>query len=145
MRIIGEWLLCDDGVTRPTIRAYVRTPLGRAHADDFLIDSGSDRTVFSASLWRRLGAIGREPSDVALQGVGGEASSVLVEALLEFERGDGQPITIRGEFSAFTDAVSSELSIVGRDVLDNFDLILSRRRGEVLLLAPNHRYQVTRL
>jgi hypothetical protein len=29
-------------------------------------------------------------------------------------------------------------------VLDNFDLILSRRRNEVLLLAPNHEYHVMR-
>jgi hypothetical protein len=28
-------------------------------------------------------------------------------------------------------------------VLDNFDVILSRRRDEVLLLAGNHRYQVS--
>jgi hypothetical protein len=29
-------------------------------------------------------------------------------------------------------------------VLDHFDVILSRRRNEVLLLAPNHDYQVSR-
>jgi hypothetical protein len=40
---------------------------------------------------------------------------------------------------------STDRSILGRDVLDNFDLILSRRREEVLLLALNHRYQVTPL
>jgi hypothetical protein len=34
--------------------------------------------------------------------------------------------------------------ILGRDVLDNFDVILSRRRNEVLLLAPNHHYEVAR-
>jgi hypothetical protein len=36
------------------------------------------------------------------------------------------------------------VSILGRDVLDNFDVIVSRRRDEVLLLAPNHRYEVSR-
>ena len=36
----------------------------------------------------------------------------------------------------------TDLSILGRDVLNHFDLILSRRRNEVLLLAPNHHYRV---
>jgi hypothetical protein len=34
------------------------------------------------------------------------------------------------------------MSILGRDVLDHFDLIESRRRNEVLLLAQNHQYRV---
>jgi hypothetical protein len=37
------------------------------------------------------------------------------------------------------------LSVLGRDVLDNFDVIFSRRRDEVLLLAPNHSYTVSRV
>lgn len=35
-----------------------------------------------------------------------------------------------------------DLSILGRDVLNNFDVIISRPRNEVLLLAPRHTYQV---
>jgi hypothetical protein len=34
------------------------------------------------------------------------------------------------------------MSVLGRDVLVQFDVILSRRRNEVLLLAPNHQYRV---
>ena len=34
------------------------------------------------------------------------------------------------------------MSVLGRDVLNNFDVILSWRRKEVLLLAPNHQYHV---
>jgi hypothetical protein len=30
------------------------------------------------------------------------------------------------------------MSIIGRDVLDHFDVIVSRRRREVLLLTTNH-------
>ena len=37
---------------------------------------------------------------------------------------------------------ATDLSILGRDVLNHFDVILSRRNNEVLLLAPNHRYRV---
>jgi hypothetical protein len=63
--------------------------------------------------------------------------------LLELTRDDGVPATIRGEFAAFIDPRASDLSILGRDVLDNFDVIISRRRDEVLLLAPNHHYHVS--
>ena len=52
------------------------------------------------------------------------------------------PAHIRGEFAAFTDPTVTDLSILGRDVLNHFDVILSRRRNEVLLFAPNHQYRV---
>ncbi len=39
------------------------------------------------------------------------------------------------------DDAAADMSILGRDVLDHFDLLLSRRRNEVLLLATNHRYR----
>jgi len=45
-------------------------------------------------------------------------------------------------FGAFTSESALDLSILGRDVLANFDLILGRRRNEVLLLAPPHQYFV---
>ena len=49
---------------------------------------------------------------------------------------------MRGEFAAFIDSSASNLSILGRDILNIFDVILSRRRSEVLLLASNHQYRV---
>lgn len=143
MRILGEWLECDDGVIRPVVRARVPSAGGRLQTDRFLVDSGSDRTVFSADLLYRLQVSGdHPPAGSALAGVGGDAVFVLVSTALEFIRDDGRPITVRGEFAAFTDPEATDLSILGRDVLDNFDVIISRRRGEVLLLAPNHQYQV---
>jgi hypothetical protein len=50
---------------------------------------------------------------------------------------------VRGEFAAFTDPTATDLSILGRDVLENFDVITSRRSSAVLLLAGNHRYLIT--
>ncbi len=49
---------------------------------------------------------------------------------------------MRGEFAAFTDPSAADLSILGRDVLNWFDLILSYPRKEVLLLAGDHHYRV---
>ena len=67
---------------------------------------------------------------------------MLVDTVLEFAIQDGPPARVRGQFAAFTEPTATDLSILGRDVLNHFDLILSRRNNEVLLLAPNHRYRV---
>lgn len=55
MRIDGEWLLFDDGVTRPVIRGLVLTGDGSWLAAEFLVDTGADRTVFSAATLSKLG------------------------------------------------------------------------------------------
>ncbi|MGL4552061.1 MAG: hypothetical protein ACRC33_12850 [Gemmataceae bacterium] len=52
------------------------------------------------------------------------------------------PIQVTAEFAAFAQPNALETSILGRDVLNNFDVIVSRPRGEVLLLAPRHGYRV---
>ena len=72
MRIVGEWLLCDDGVTRPVVRAEVQAADGSLQADVFLIDS-----------WRRPHRVRCRPAGetgfpmnlasegMILQGIGG--------------------------------------------------------------------------
>lgn len=146
MRVVGRWLQCDDDVIRPTVRAVVQDREARPYPDDFLIDSGSDRTVLSADLLRQLGVPGGQPShNDALLGIGGGTSFVLLNTQIEFVTDDGRSALVRGEFAAFTDSHALELSILGRDVLDNFDVIISRRRDEVLLLAPNQTYHVSQV
>jgi hypothetical protein len=58
MRINGEWLLFEDGVVRPVIRGEILGGNGLWIAAEFLVDSGADRTVFSASV---LGALRLQP------------------------------------------------------------------------------------
>jgi hypothetical protein len=89
--------------------------------------------------WLRLTAVASEPG-LTLVGIGGSRDYISVIAALEFLRDDGQTARVRGSYSVFTDPVATEMSILGRDVLDNFDVILSRQRDEVLLLSQNHRY-----
>ena len=76
MRIDGEWLLCDDGVRRSIIRGEILTGSGSWEPTEFLIDTGADRTVFSASLLAvlHLQAI---VSQHRLGGVGGLADAVI--------------------------------------------------------------------
>lgn len=143
MRIAGEWRVCDDGVTRPALRAKVQAADGAYHVDVFLVDSCADRTVFSENLLSRLGfPMTPAPESMILQGISGTCGFVVVETVVELTRDDAGPIHMRGEFAAFTDPTATDLSILGRDVLNHFDVILSRRRNEVLLLAPTHEYRV---
>jgi hypothetical protein len=145
MLIAGEWFVSDDGVARPVLDIVVRIGDSRRQGDRFLVDSGADRTVFSRTLLARLQTSGSSPPEGhGLVSAAGAARFVLVEAVLELSAVHGQPASVRGEFAAFTDEATLEMSILGRDVLDNFDVILSRRRNEVLLLAGNHLYQVAR-
>jgi Aspartyl protease len=143
MLIAGEWQVSDDGVTRPMVRVHVLGGDGRPITDDFLIDSGADRTVFSATLMARLQLpVTSAPPGLTLSGIGGESAFVIVTTVLEFLREDGGPVRVRGEFTGFTDPTATDLSILGRDVLDHFDVLISRRHNEILLLAPRHRYRI---
>jgi hypothetical protein len=77
-----------------------------------------------------------------LAGIGGTGESVLVTSLIEFTRDDGQTVRVRGEYEAFTARQVVDLSILGRDVLNNFDVIVSRPRDEILLLHGRRQYRV---
>jgi hypothetical protein len=144
MRIVGEWRTGQDEVKRPILWAKVRAADGTLQAGAFLIDCGADRTVFSAYLLAELHLPPiPTPDDVTVQGVGGGCGFVVVDTIMELTRDDGQPAKIKGQFAAFTDPTSSEVSILGRDILDHFDLILGREYGEILLLSPPYRFQVT--
>jgi hypothetical protein len=143
MVIVGEWRVCDDGVARPAVQARVGGTTGTQLAEYLLVDSCADRSVLSADLPNRLGvSSSAPPADLIFQGIGGSSEFVLVDIVLEFACQDGAPARVRGQFAAFTDRTATDLSILGRDVLNHFDVILSRRNNEVLLLAPNHRYRV---
>jgi len=142
MRIVGDWFLLEDGESRPMLRAKVATGRGGTLAEQFLVDTGADRTVFSAALLEQLALpVESAPPDERMLGIGGGAPHVVVEIAIELTRDDGGPAVVRGKFAAFTDPRTTDLSVMGRDVLDNFDVIVSRPRSEVLLLASLQRYQ----
>ena len=54
MQINGEWLLCDDGIVRPVIRGHILDGHGAWIHAPFLVDTGADRTVFSAPVLAAL-------------------------------------------------------------------------------------------
>lgn len=143
MQIPGEWSRSDDGVYRPIVRGRVSALGGRLVADEFLVDVGADRSVFSAALLAKLDLPVRQPSEgVGMFGAGGQSEFVLVNTLIELETTGGPPARIRGEFAAFAGSEDLGFSLLGRDVLNLFDVIISRRNNEIALLAPNHQYRI---
>jgi gag-polyprotein putative aspartyl protease len=143
MQILGTWLPCADGIARPVVRVAVEGIAGLSHHDDFLIDTGADATVLSAALLLRLQLPPQPPSaGLALQGISGNSPFVAVSTVLVFTRDDGGIARVQGQFAAFTDPAASDLSILGRDVLNHFHLIVSRPLHEIRLLVGNHRYVV---
>jgi hypothetical protein len=145
MEIAGEWYRGDDGTTRPFILVNVLGENNVLASDRFLIDTGADRSVLSEALLDELKLPVREPpTEERLVGVGGPNRFVLVNTVLIFTTNDGGTARFRGEFAAFLDSSAIDSCVLGRDVLDHLDLILSRRRNEVRLLGTNHTYQVLR-
>lgn len=121
----------------------MRLPDGQWLEVSFLLDAGADRTVFNAdffSLLRPLRTTGSE--DVLLSGVGGKTNSITIESAIAFARDDGELITVRGSFGVFVEDESADLSVLGRDVSNNFSVIYDYPNEIIALLAPPHSYEI---
>lgn len=145
MRIDGEWRLFSDGVRRPIVTGEMLDANGERISVRFLVDRGADCTALNAATLEKLRLPQRpSPSDIRIRGITGDCDFVTIQSTIDFKRDDGGAVSVRGEFLGLTDMGASDLCGLGRDVTGNFDLILSRRRNDVLLLAPTHYYQVLR-
>jgi Aspartyl protease len=140
MEIRGLWAAFTGGPVRPMIGVRAFRADGTLVADLFLIDSGADRTIFSADFFQKLGQPAVPSARPPLTGFGGGIPTVDVATTLQFQSPTNQPFVLPGTFAATTDPAALDFGVLGRDVLDSFDVILSRRRNEVLLLAGNHFY-----
>jgi hypothetical protein len=107
----------------------------------FLLDSGADRTVFSADILHKLGIQPNEASQ-DLQGVGGRAASVVLATSIRMIRETGDPVIFTGEFAAFTDPKALDMSVLGRDLTNLFAVIVVRPQDIVCLLGAKHRYSI---
>lgn len=143
MQFAGEWLLHADGVPRPMIRAEVIGADGNRYPALFLIDTGADQSVFSADFFQLLGfPVVAMPPGSTFSGIGGASDFTEADTILELTATDGSKLPIHGKYAAFTDPAAATFSILGRDILDLFDLIVSRQRDEIWLLRQEHYYQI---
>lgn len=110
----------------------------------FLLAAGADRTVFDARFLAVLSPLALPAAQApALGGVGGPVRCLFVQTRIAFVRNDGKQVIVAGPFGGFTDPASSDVSVLGRDVTNNFDVIYSFLQHQVTLLAPPHGYQIT--
>ena len=143
MRIDGRWHLFKDGVLRPVVDGAVQTPSGTWQPVMFLLDAGANRTVFDSrflSLLLSVALPGDETPELA--GVGGKVDCIFIQTRLAFVGVDGKRATVKGPFGVFGDPDSSDVSILGRDVTNNLDVIYSYPRRLVTLLSAPHDFQI---
>jgi hypothetical protein len=141
MLISGLWHLCDDGMIRPVIRGEILAGDGSLVKAPFLVDSGADRTVFSADVMK---ALLLQPIDTPdrLSGVGGMADSVVVETQIRLTHDDAGKAVFKGRFAGFTEPEALDMSVLGRDILNLFALIVDRQRDIVYLLGQERSYTI---
>ncbi len=145
MRVNGQWLMCEDGVVRPAVFGLVRSADQQMVEVTFLLDAGADRTVFSADFLALLQPLESSTTEqIHLSGVGGMVGSITVGTVIGFIRDDGRVATVRGQFGVFTEGESAELSVLGRDVTNNFGVIYDYPNRAVALLALPHYYEIKR-
>jgi hypothetical protein len=145
MHVNGEWLVCEDGVIRPIVLGLVKAASGQMIEVTFLLDAGADRTVFSTGFLRSLVPLqGSKPDQIQLAGVGGRVGSITVDTVIAFTRENGRTVTVRGPFAVFTEGESAELSVLGRDVTNNFSVIYDYPNRAAALLARPHYYEIKR-
>jgi hypothetical protein len=120
MRIDGKWLWCDGGVMRPTIRGEVWARGGYWEWIGFLVDTGADRTVFSAATLAKLGLRPVVAQD-GISGLGGRADAVAVETQTRLTRETAGKVIFRGRFAAVTELEARDISVLGRDITGLFE------------------------
>jgi hypothetical protein len=142
MQINGEWLLCDDSIVRPVIHGHILDRHGAWIHAPSLVDTGADRTVFSAPV---LAVLSFQPtiSPERLGGVGGIVTPVVIETHLRFRHEAGRgTVVFRGQFAAVTEREALDMSVLGRDITGLFALIVDQPGNVVCLLGQRHRYAI---
>ena len=141
MQINGEWLLCDDGVVRPVIRGEILTNVRLWQPAEFLVDTGADRTVFSAATLSKLGF---QPIVVQerLGGLGGLIDAVVVATQIQLTRETGSKVVFRSQYAAVTAVEALDICVLGRDITGLFTVLVDQPGNLVCLLGQRHRYTI---
>lgn len=136
MRIEGRWLLCTDGIERPVIDIHLLLADGHLAALPILIDTGADSTVLSYTVVQSLaGYVQPTTPHITAQSVTGSIETSLLNVDIIFTATCGQQVKLKGPVPSFATPASVDLSVLGRDALDHFDLVYSRSQKLIVLLT----------
>ena len=139
MQIDGEWLRFDDDIVRPVIRGEILTNVGLWQPAEFLVDTGADRTVFSAATLSKLGLQPSVPQE-RFGGLGGLVEAVVVTTQLRLTRETGSHVVFRSQFAAMTAVEALDICVLGRDITGLFAVLMDQPGSIVCLLGQRHRY-----
>ena len=140
MRINGTWHMCDDGIIRPVMGAEIQAGDGSWVKAPFLVDTGADRTVFSGDI---LQALHLQPvAEDRLGGMGAVVSIIIVETRIRLTHENNGKILFRGRYAAVTDTQALDMSVLGRDVINLFAVIVDWPQRLVCLLGQPHQYTI---
>jgi hypothetical protein len=144
MRINGTWHTGDDGVVRPVMLGEILAANDFWLQAPFLLDIGADRTVLSASV---LALLGYQPAEVheRLGGIGGVTDAVTVATRIKLICEDDKPIVFHGQYAAVTRLEALDMSVLGRDILHLFGVIVDQSNSLVCMLRPPHRYLIEKM
>jgi len=141
MVISGVWHQCDDGIVRPVVPAEVLASDGSWVKAPFLLDTGADRTVLSSDILTAL----RQPSlhrQDRLGGIGGEIASVNIETQIRLTRENNAKVILRGHYAGVTETSALDMSVLGRDVLNLFVVIVDWSQQVICLVGQRHGYTI---
>ncbi len=144
MRFDGEWLLCDDGVVRPVLRCEILAADDSWCTAELLIDTGADRTVLSANILETLRLEARA-TESRIGGIGGTADAVIVTTQLRFTRDDLVKVLFKGAYLACTKPQSLDMSVLGRDILEMFAVVVDYAGDTICMLGGQHGYSITKI
>jgi hypothetical protein len=97
--------------------------------------------VLSAEALEFLRLPFRIPTD-RIAGIGGLTDSVTIIADLRLRRDDGIWVAFKGEYAACTSYEILEMSVLGRDILNLFALIVHRTARIVTMIGQTHTYTI---
>jgi hypothetical protein len=92
--------------------------------------------VLSSDVFGSLGLPSFE-NEGPISGIGGPAESVLLQTDIRLEGPLGK-MTLRGVFAAATEPETLDMSLLGRDILDMFSLLVDRPNDLVVLVCQQH-------
>jgi predicted aspartyl protease len=143
MRVDGGWYLFDDEVERPVILGEVLARDGNWVRTLFLVDTGADRTVLNADTCAKLGFEASEQRE-RLGGLGGLTEAIYFETQIRLTNDSKGKVNFRGNYAAVIEETALDLSVLGRDILSLFAVIVDEPQRTVCLLSQRHSYTIVK-
>lgn len=142
MRFNGRWQVGDDGTPRPVVEGGFFPADGGNFSCPFLVDTGADRTVLSYAAVFRLGVEVETAEVETLMGVGGPVRAIALPVSIQLLSTARELVPLRGRVFGRPYPVDDDACILGRDLLNNFAVVVDWPGKVVALLTGNHRYVI---